>query len=174
MTCQETYRLLLRPPRLVDAEALFAFLGDPVAMRFTTMHADLVTCRRHIESHVFQTKLVGFGPWTVVQKASDEIVGFGGLYEDPFDAGWGPEVAYHFAPSAWGKGYAAELTCHCLRFGHDHLGLSEIRAFAHPDNLASRRVLAKSGFREDRFMRKMNRFLYVHRQETTPASFTPT
>jgi RimJ/RimL family protein N-acetyltransferase len=42
----------------------------------------------------------------------------------------------------------------------------EIRAFSHPDNVASRRVLAKSGFVVDRYVTSMNRFLYAQRTET--------
>jgi [ribosomal protein S5]-alanine N-acetyltransferase len=39
--------------------------------------------------------------------------------------------------------------------------LREVSAFAHPDNAASRRVLAKAGFEQRRFVAEMNRFLYV-------------
>jgi [ribosomal protein S5]-alanine N-acetyltransferase len=93
------------------------------------------------------------------------MIGFGGLYDDPFDVGWGIEVSYHFAKRAWGKGYATELTEFCLRVAHDRLGFAEIRAFAHPDNVASHRVLEKTGFELQRFVGQMNRFLFVHRRE---------
>jgi RimJ/RimL family protein N-acetyltransferase len=35
-----------------------------------------------------------------------------------------------------------------------------LRAFAHPENAASQRVLLKSGFRQERFLPQMQRFLY--------------
>ena len=98
----------------------------------------------------------------MIEKESDRVVGFGGLYDDPFDDGWGPEVAYHFKKEARGKGYATELTIHALDVARD-LDLPEVRAFAHPDNASSRRVLEKAGFSEERLVPEMNRYLYTWR-----------
>src|SRR5690349_15876347 len=137
----ETDRLLLRRPCLADATDLLRFLGDADAMRYTHSVAGLRDCRRHIAGHECQRRKVGYGPWAVRDRKHGGIIGFGGLYDDPFDAGWGPEIGYRFAPSAWGQGYATELTRFCLTVAHGRLGLAEVRAFAHPDNAASRRVL---------------------------------
>jgi ribosomal-protein-alanine N-acetyltransferase len=168
MTQMDTDRLVLRRPRLSDAPELLAFLGDADAMRYTFRLASLPECRRHIAGHECQRRKRGFGPWTVRRKADERIIGFGGLYDDPFDPGWGPEVGYHFAPSAWGHGYATELTRHCLEVARDRLGLAEVRAFAHPDNTASRRVLEKSGFVEQRFVPEMSRYLYAKSLSAEP------
>ena len=73
------------------------------------------------------------------RKFRQATIGFGGLYDDPLEVGWGIEVGYHFAKTAWGSGYATELTEFCLRVAHERLGFDEIRAFAHPDNVASQR-----------------------------------
>jgi RimJ/RimL family protein N-acetyltransferase len=159
----ETERLALRPPLLADAPELLAFLGDGDAMRYTFRLADLRACRRHIAAHSCQRRKRGFGPWTVIAKKSARIIGFGGLCDDPFDPGWGPEIAYHFARASWGRGYASELVRFALAHAHGAIGLAEVRAFAHPENLASRRVLAKAGFTEERFLPAMHRYLYVHR-----------
>jgi [ribosomal protein S5]-alanine N-acetyltransferase len=139
---EETERLLLRAPRLSDAGELLGFLGDREAMRYTYHLASLHDCRRHIAGHHCQRGRKGFGPWTVVEKASRRIVGFGGLLDDPFDPGWGIEVTYHFLPSTWGRGFATELTNHSLIVAATRLQLPEVHAFAHPDNVASRRVRA--------------------------------
>jgi RimJ/RimL family protein N-acetyltransferase len=152
--------LTLRQPRLSDAPALLGFLGDGAAMRYTLTLPDLRDCRRHLAGHECQRRKVGYGPWTVLERDSEEIIGFGGLYDDPVDAGWGTEVSYRFKPSAWGKGYASELTAFSLAFARDVLRLGEVLAFAHPDNKASRRVLEKSGFREKGYVAPMNRCLF--------------
>jgi RimJ/RimL family protein N-acetyltransferase len=47
--------------------------------------------------------------------------------------------------------------------------LAEVKAFAHPENAASRKVLSKAGFEEVRFVPAMNRFLYTHRLDRRPA-----
>ncbi len=157
----ETERLLLRPPRLSDAADLLRFFGDKEAMRYTLVLSDLRACRRHIAGHACQRRKRGYGPWTLIEKASGAIVGFGGLYDDPFDPGWGIEVGYHFLPAVWGQGLASELVAFCIDHARERLRVPAVSAFAHRDNVASRRVLTKAGFAEVRFVTQMNRYLYV-------------
>jgi hypothetical protein len=73
----ETDRLLLRRPRLSDAIDLLRFLGDAAAMRYTHSLAGLRDCRRHIAGHECQPRKVGFGPWTVLDRKHERIIGFG-------------------------------------------------------------------------------------------------
>jgi [ribosomal protein S5]-alanine N-acetyltransferase len=141
----ETERLLLRPSQRGDAPALFTFLGDPLAMRFTQVHSSLEACAEYLRVHEAQRDIAGCAPWTVIGKQEGQIIGFGGLYEDPFEPGWGVEVAYFFRPSSWGKGYATELTLASLEFAKREKCWPTIQAFAHTDNKASSRVLELYG-----------------------------
>jgi [ribosomal protein S5]-alanine N-acetyltransferase len=156
----ETARLVLRPPRLADAPSLFGFLGDATAMQYTTPQASLQDCRRYLAAHERQRRRVGCAPWVVVEKEAGAMIGFGGLYEDPFDPGWGVEIGYFFSPAIWGKGYATELTLFCIAWARQRARWPILRAFAHPQNIASQRVLSKSGFQQERFVPEMKRFLY--------------
>ena len=70
----ETARLILRRPRLTDAPALFEFLGDAEAMRYTHVDASLRACRRRIALHEWRRRRNGYAPWTVVAKASGQII----------------------------------------------------------------------------------------------------
>jgi len=161
----ETPRLLLRHPVLSDVPELFSFLGDASAMRFAHCDQSLRECRRRIAAHEWRRRRDGFAPWTVVTKGDRRIAGWGGLYEDPFDPGWGVEVGYHFHPRVWGQGYATELVRACTDVADNVLRLGEISAFARPENRASRRVLEKSGFVVVRFVPEMERLLYRRRRE---------
>jgi [ribosomal protein S5]-alanine N-acetyltransferase len=129
-------------------------------MRHTFHLATLRDCRRHIAGHDCQRRKKGFGPWTIVEKERGQVVGFGGLLDDPFDPGWGIEVVYHFSRAAWGKGYATELAKHSVHVAATRLRVPKVSAFAHPDNVGSQRVLAKAGFERLRFIDGMNRYLY--------------
>ncbi|WP_421988581.1 GNAT family N-acetyltransferase [Roseococcus sp.] len=167
----ETPRLVLRRPSLSDVPALFEFLGDAHAMRHTHACASLRDCRRKVAVHEWRRRHDGYAPWTIASKAGGQILGWGGLYDDPFDRGWGVEVAYFFHPSAWGRGYASEMMTTCLTIADHALRLPEVRAFAHPENSASRRVLEKAGFEVVRFVPEMERFLYRrHRQDARAAA----
>lgn len=154
-----TRRLRLDPPRLADVPALFAFMGDPEAMAHTHPRESLRDCRRYVAVHERQRRRTGIAPWTIRERETGRIVGWGGLYEDIFDPGWGVEVVYFFHPDVWGRGYATELTEAAVAFGRER-GLTAVVAFAHPDNLGSRRVLEKSGFVEERFLPDAKRFFY--------------
>jgi ribosomal-protein-alanine N-acetyltransferase len=168
-TSIETTRLSLRPPRLSDAPQLFEFLGDPIAMRFTHCDVSLRQCRRRIAVHERRRRSDGCAPWAVVTKADGRVVGWGGLYNDPFDPGWGVEVGYSFHPAVWGRGYATELVMACLEFADRTLALPPLIAFAKLGNVASRRVLEKTGFTPVRFVPKMDRLLY-RRERSTPGN----
>jgi RimJ/RimL family protein N-acetyltransferase len=110
--------------------------------------------------HESRRRIVGCAPWTIIESETGAVIGWGGLYDDPFEPGWGIEVAYLFTPPAWGRGYATELVRCCLDIAATRLGLASVVAFAHPDNVASRRVLEKTGFATERLVPEMRRFLY--------------
>lgn len=151
-----TARLHLSPPRLADAPALFAFMGDAEVMRHTYRQASLRSMRRHIAGHALQARRRGFGCWTI--RHDSRVIGFGGLNDDPFDPGYGPEIAYFLAPAAWGQGFAGEIVTASLAEAR-RLGLPSVRAFVHPDNAASRRVLDRAGFAVETFVPDMTRWL---------------
>jgi [ribosomal protein S5]-alanine N-acetyltransferase len=129
-------------------------------MRYTHADASLRACRRRIAAHDWRRRQDGFAPWTIVEKADGRIIGWGGLYVDPFDPAWGAEVGYFFDRSAWGRGFASELVRACTALADNGLWLPELHAFAHPDNVASKRVLAKAGFGAVGFVATMQRVLY--------------
>lgn len=162
----ETDRLLLRSPRLSDVPTLYAFLGDAVAMRHTHVDHSLRQCRRRVALHERRRRRDGCAPWAVLMKADGRLVGWGGLYEDPFDPGWGIEVGYYFHPDVWGKGLATELVCAALGVADNELRLPQVHAFASPANTASRRVLEKAGFLEVRFVPEMQRLLYQWQRDS--------
>lgn len=55
------------------------------------------------------------------------------------------QFGWYLAPRFWGRGYATEISSLFLEFGFENLGLPAVLATCDPANLASRRVLEKSG-----------------------------
>ena len=156
----ETKRLLLAKPRLSDVTELFEFLGDPTVMNHTHCDKSIAECRRRIAVHEWKRRHDGFAPWVVRQKGHDKAIGWGGLYDDPFDPGWGIELAYYFHPMTWGKGFGTELSRMALKIADDELRVSQVSAFAHPDNEASNKLLKAVGFEHLRYVAEMDRNLY--------------
>ncbi len=159
----ETARLLLRPPRAIDLPALFAILGDRRTMRHTHAQRSPATCAAHVWTHERQRRRLGYAPWVIATRADGRIIGWGGLYNDPFDAGWGVELGYFLARHAWGHGYASELAGACMALADGTLHLRQVRGFASPRNRGSRRVLEKAGFTVTGYVPTMHRLLFSRR-----------
>ncbi len=142
----ETERLLIRPFRPSDAEAIFETWGDPEAMRWipSGAHPDVETSRQRIGRFIEHQERHGFSLWPVIEKATGRILGDCGLILVEWK---GPDVelAYRFGRAAWSKGYATEAAAASLRYGFDVAGLDQIIAVTHPDHVASRRVMEKNG-----------------------------
>jgi RimJ/RimL family protein N-acetyltransferase len=156
----ETARLTLRPLEASDVPALYAIQSDRTAMRYTYAAPSLAECERRLQAYEAQRVERGFAPWVALLRAEGAIVGWGGLGVDPFEPGWGAEVAYFFHPARWGRGFATELVDAALAHGFADHGLAVIGAFAHPDNGASIRVLEKGGFELVRFEPALGRNHY--------------
>lgn len=129
-------------------------------MQYTEHSVNQEACLHRIMTHEAQRAAQRCAPWVISEIISGRIIGWGGLYNDLFDPGWGIELGYFFAPSAWSQGYATELGLACIAMARFELKLPRLRAFTHPDNLASQKVLEKTGFTKKGFIQPMNRFLY--------------
>ena len=91
-----------------------------------------------------------FGPWTVLERGSERIVGRVGLeYTTKFGH---PEVEleWFIDPDAWGRGYATEMAQEAVRAAFTTLGLDELIAYTTPDNTASRSIMEKLGMTYER------------------------
>ncbi len=156
-----TRQLTLRPFHPADIDALYAIMRDADAMRYTYVAPSYAACAARLYAYAEQGVTLGYAPWTARLRGEERIVGWGGLNIDPYDPDWGPEVAYCFAPAVWGRGLATELVCAALEVGFGAQGLAAISAFAHPDNVGSRRVLEKCGFRRLGYVSQLARDHFV-------------
>jgi ribosomal-protein-alanine N-acetyltransferase len=107
------------------------------------VRASLADKREHWKRH-------GFGLWLLRDRASGQAVGRGGLQYTDAVGGFAVEAAWTIAPERWGEGLATELAVASVSVAFDVLDLHELIAITLPDNLASRRVMEKTGFAFDR------------------------
>ena len=92
----------------------------------------------------------GFGMWLLRDRDTGEMVGRGGL-QYTYTAGLNDvEAGWAIVPERWGQGLATELAHACVEVAFEQLDLLEIVAFTLPTNIASRRVMEKSGFEYER------------------------
>jgi ribosomal-protein-alanine N-acetyltransferase len=147
MDAWETERLYLRRFENTDRDAYYQRIyADPEVMK--TLPTGKPMAREDFESRV--TRLMvdhwrehGFGPWVVVHKADQALIGHCGLKYWPDSPE--VEVFYALAKPYWGQGLATEGARASLRYGFEERQLDHIIAAAFIDNVASRRVLEKIG-----------------------------
>lgn len=126
-------------------------------MRFTHHDHSFAACRKRVLVHEWFRRRDGFAPWVVRRRDHNEVIGWGGLYTDPFDPGWGPELGYFLHSDAWGHGYGTELALFAIDHARTATSIKQLTAFAHPGNAASQNLLARIGFVKIDFVAKMNR-----------------
>lgn len=140
----ETNRLVLRTWMLKDSEAALEIWGDAEVMQFVGKpFENIEVARRALENAIAAQDKHGFCLWAAVEKHSGRVVGCCGFH--PFENDL--ELAYHFIPQVWGKGYATEAAQACLEYGFGKLNATRIVAFTHPENIASFRVLERIGIK---------------------------
>jgi RimJ/RimL family protein N-acetyltransferase len=88
---------------------------------------------------------------------TQRIIGWGGLYIDPFDPDWGSEIGYFLHPDVWGQGLASELAALAIDYARDETAVTILTAFAHPDNVSSAKLLQRLGFAHVGFVEHMHR-----------------
>ena len=138
----QTPRLILRRLRESDAADVFAYASDPAVAEHTSWqpHASLE------ESRGFAARMARSRgcAWGIEHRADAKIIGTCG-----FQPGIVPnvrgEIGYALSRTYWGQGLMTEAVRELLRFGFQTLGLNRIEARAKVENVASCRVMEKTG-----------------------------
>lgn len=114
--------------------------------------------RRFVPDEVFETledatEIVNFiidsyrnenGPfiYAIIRNSDHSDIGYVQLVK--IEEGW--EIGYHIAEKYTGKGYATHAVKLFLTYLKDNTDIKEVYGIALADNIASRRVLTKTGF----------------------------
>jgi ribosomal-protein-alanine N-acetyltransferase len=131
-----------------DAEAFFKLNSNPEVLRFVPDKAllDVEQARQILIDHpIVDYRKYGFGRGACILKSTGEQIGFAGLkhLEELGEV----DVAYRLMPIHWGQGLATEAALSSVRYGLADLGLKRIIGLVMPENIASVRVLEKTGLR---------------------------
>ncbi|WP_252176356.1 GNAT family N-acetyltransferase [Endozoicomonas sp. 4G] len=144
----ETARLIIRELDSSDTEGLASILSDPEVMKFSTVGVrDKEAIRLYIKNCRQNYLTHGYGQWGVFSKETDEVVGVAGLNNSLVQEQELVHVSYRFKVSEQGKGLAKETIRAILEFSSNRLGLLELHAMIDRENVRSRHLAKKVGFR---------------------------
>ena len=146
----QTARLIAERPRDEHLGELCRMHRDPRVMATLGGLRDDDETRQAHRRNLDHWEQHGFGLWVFRDRFDGGFAGRGGLRRVLVAGTLEVELAYAFMPEFWGRGLATEAAKAILTLALERSGLREIVGFTLPTNLASRRVLEKSGFRYER------------------------
>jgi ribosomal-protein-alanine N-acetyltransferase len=148
---QQAIRLRLRPERpWREHERLYVDLFADLAVAATLWPGPLGGPRTAAQATEMLNADIGhwreeqFGPWVFFEASTGVFVGRGGLRRTTLAGTDCVEVLYALRSDVWGQGYATEIACVAVAHAR-RLGLTDVVGFTTTANVASRRVLEKSG-----------------------------
>jgi RimJ/RimL family protein N-acetyltransferase len=137
----ETERLVLRPLRASDLDAIVANASDYDIAKMTTRIPHPYSKTDGRTFLVTQSK--ASDAVSLAVEHAGAMVGICSLFSLPYRS----EIGYWFAKAVWGKGIATETGRALLAYGFETLSLPVVHYRVFADNPASARVAEKLGFR---------------------------
>src|SRR5215471_9694560 len=146
----ETARLRLRRFRHEDADAVFAIIGDNVAMQYYPKIFHRRDAAEWVARNIRRYEDYGHGLFAVTLKESDDVIGDCGVIRKMIGCDPQLEVGYHFRRDQWGHGYATEAARACMAWAFRTLGPEKVISLIRPENTPSRRVAERNGMKMER------------------------
>lgn len=150
----ETKRLIFRNVEKTDLQDIFDYASDPDLTAYLTWeaHQTLADTEGFIEFILENNKRHTGGTWVIAWKETNRVIG-------TIDLAWNQkhyaaELAYALSREFWRKGIGTEAVQEMVRFGFEELNLERIYARCHPDNIASYKLMEKSGMTYEGTLRK--------------------
>jgi RimJ/RimL family protein N-acetyltransferase len=142
----ETARLVLRRWVESDVDALARIHSAPrvAAWLGSLTRADAATTVERYERH---WDAFGYGRFAVADRTTGTLAGRVGVMHQPewAETPEKDEVGWVVAAERWGEGLATEAAAAAIADAFGRVGLERIVSWTLPDNLASVRVMEKSG-----------------------------
>lgn len=147
----ETKRLLLRDIRIEDLDGMFALDSNPKVHKYLGNKPikTKAEAQKTIDSVLKQYKERGIARFAVIEKKSNQFIGWSGIrlnteynmngFTKYYDIGY--RLIEHF----WGKGYATESGKAALDYAFNTMKLPELYATTEIGNKASHNALIKIG-----------------------------
>ena len=143
----ETERLYLRRVAKEDVNEIFALRSNKETMKYiprplVKTEEDALAHIAMIDEKIENNEGIN---WAITLKNNPKLIGLIGHYRikpEHFRA----EIGYMLLPEYHGKGIIAEAIKETVKYGFEIMKLHSIEAVIDPENLASEKVLQKSGF----------------------------
>ena len=149
----ETERLVLRLPRMQDAETIFrTYAHDPEVCRYVTWkpNQSLEEIRTYMRARLEGIDKGSLFAWVVTYKGDDALLGIIELRLNVYKADFGYVLARQF----WGRGIMSVALRAVVNFAFTLPGMYRVWAVCDAENRASARVMEKAGLTCEGMLRR--------------------
>ena len=139
-----TARLMLRPPRMDDAQRIFeAYAQDPEVTRYLSWrpHESIHETREFVRGCMQAWERGSRFPWVITRITDGAVIGMIDLTLSWYLG----SIGYVLARPHWGKGYMTEAAQAVVDAAFSLPDVSKVNAMCDVENVASARVLEKIG-----------------------------
>jgi [ribosomal protein S5]-alanine N-acetyltransferase len=155
----QTARLVLRQITMEDAPALYKMRSDKnmmamIARPLATCIEDVQKLIETIQTGQANNDLIN---WAISLKNDATLIGTIGYYRMKKEH-YRAEIGYMLAKEHQGMGLMNEAVTEVIRFGFEVIKLHSIEAVIAPENVASQRVVKRTGFVQEGFFRESEFF----------------
>lgn len=149
----DTQRLVLRPPELADADAIFRnYASDQEVTRFLMWrpHKSVAETTEFLQSCVDGWKAGTNFTWAITLKESGEVIGMFSARNNKFKS----DIGYVLSRAYWGRGIMSEAAAAFTSWAMGQREIFRVWAFVDAENPSSARVLEKIGMKREAHLQK--------------------
>jgi len=150
-----TPRLLLRGLKFSDVNEIVELDSAPETAKYASLNFGAVRVqsrtelKKQIKSMVRDSQNKEL-KWVIESKEDGKFVGLLTIGDIPNVSPF--SLSYRIKSTYWSKGITTEAVARLLRFVFDEMKVSNVAAAVHVDNVASQKVLDKTGFQKTGFL----------------------
>ena len=141
-------RLIIRPTSKQDDELVYKLMNSPKFIKYVSdRNIDSINdASNYIKVKMLpQLYLMGYSSYTLINKSIGDKIGICGLYNR---AGVdGIDIGFSILPHFERLGYAYESSSRLIKGAFEELEIEEIKAITNQDNISSKNLLKKLGFK---------------------------
>jgi ribosomal-protein-alanine N-acetyltransferase len=144
----ETDRLIIRPIRLEDAEAMYAYASDPVLAEYVAWdaHKSIEDSLAFIRGAIEHQEVKPLDPLAIAFKDKPDVI-IGAIEIKTTSNPYEGIISYVLARQYWRTGLTYEAGCGLVNLAFKEYGFKRIYAFCIKENKASSSLMKKLGMK---------------------------
>jgi [ribosomal protein S5]-alanine N-acetyltransferase len=149
----ETQRLLLRVPKLSDAQRVFLYASDAETVRYLSFerHDSIKGVEIFLETCLEAREKAETFEYAICLKNTAELIGMISIRDVP---SFNPCFGYVLMKPYWGNGYVSEALSMLMSWAWAQPHIYRLWAFCDVDNPASARVMEKVGMIKEAVLKR--------------------